>query len=38
MFGGLCFMLLGHMCCGIINDMLIARVGPKNYDEMLAHP
>lgn len=37
MFGGLCFMLSGHMCCGIINDMLMARVGPDNYDEMLCH-
>jgi TfoX N-terminal domain len=25
MFGGLCFMLNGHMCCGIEKDRLIER-------------
>ena len=36
MFGGLCFMVSGHMCCGIIKDTLMARVGPDNYDKCLA--
>jgi TfoX/Sxy family transcriptional regulator of competence genes len=38
MFGGLCFMLSNHMCCGIVGDSLMARVGPDNYDECLAQP
>jgi hypothetical protein len=36
MFGGLCFMLSGHMCCGIVDDTLMARVGPDNYTGCLA--
>jgi TfoX/Sxy family transcriptional regulator of competence genes len=36
MFGGLCFMLKDHMCCGIVNDTLMARVGPDNYEKCLA--
>ena len=35
MFGGLCFMLSGHMCCGIVGDQLMARVGPTNYEKCL---
>lgn len=35
MFGGLCFMVSGHMCCGIVDDKLMARVGPENYDTCL---
>ncbi len=35
MFGGLCFMVSRHMCCGIIDDKLMARVGPDNYEESL---
>lgn len=36
MFGGLCFMVLNHMCCGIIGETLMARVGPDNYDKCLS--
>lgn len=36
MFGGLCFMIVDHMACGIIGDTLMARVGPNAYDESLA--
>ena len=32
MFGGLTFMVRGHMCCGVINDDLVVRVGPDAYD------
>lgn len=32
MFGGLCFLIGGNMCCGIVGDRLMARVGPANYD------
>lgn len=38
MFGGLCFMVTGHMCCGIVDDTLMARVGPQAYDECLKQP
>ena len=31
MFGGIAFMLHGHMCCGIVKDTLMARVGPDQY-------
>lgn len=37
MFGGLCFMLANHMCCGIVGDDLMARVGPDRYQECLAN-
>ncbi|MCG2589864.1 TfoX/Sxy family protein [Rhodohalobacter sulfatireducens] len=35
MFGGLCFMISRHMCCGIIEDKLMARVGPEQYESLL---
>ena len=33
MFGGIAFMVSGNMCCGVINDALMARVGPDRYEE-----
>ncbi len=38
MFGGLCFMVSGHMCCGIVGDVLMARVGPEQYGPCLSLP
>lgn len=38
MFGGLAFMVRGHMCCGVLNDTLMARVGPEQYEDALAQP
>ena len=35
MFGGIAFMLRGHMCCGVVNDTLMARVGPAQYQTAL---
>jgi len=35
MFGGLCFMVRDHMCCGIVHDTLMTRVGPDNYEACL---
>ena len=35
MFGGLAFMLNGHMCCGVIKDKLMARVGLDQYESSL---
>jgi len=36
MFGGLAFMLNGHMFVGIVGDTLMARVGPDHYAKALA--
>jgi TfoX/Sxy family transcriptional regulator of competence genes len=38
MFGGLSFLLNGNMCCGIVGDKLMVRVGPDAYDAALAKP
>lgn len=38
MFGGLAFMLRGNMCCGVLGDDLMARIGPGQYEEALALP
>ncbi|MEX0844908.1 MAG: TfoX/Sxy family protein [Balneolaceae bacterium] len=35
MFGGICFMVSGHMCCGIVQDNLMARVGAEKYEQSL---
>ena len=37
MFGGIAFMVSGHMSCGVVGDTLMARVGPDQYEECLAH-
>ena len=38
MFGGLAFMVRGHMCCGVIGDLLMVRVGPEAHAEALTRP
>jgi TfoX/Sxy family transcriptional regulator of competence genes len=38
MFGGLCFMVRGHMCTGITIEDLMVRVGPDSYTEALTRP
>ena len=38
MFGGLAFMVNGHMCCGLAKGELMVRVGPDQYEEALAQP
>lgn len=38
MFGGIAFMLRGNMCCGVVKDDLMVRVGPEQYEELLAEP
>ena len=35
MFGGLCMMVRGHMCGGIVGDKLMVRVGPEQYEAAL---
>ena len=38
MFGGLCFMVGGAMCCGLTRTDFMVRVGPDQYDDALAQP
>ena len=38
MFGGIAFMVRGHMCVGIVKDELMVRVGPQAYDELVRQP
>jgi TfoX/Sxy family transcriptional regulator of competence genes len=38
MFGGVCFMLEGHMCCGLSGPELMVRVGPEGYATAMARP
>jgi len=35
MFGGLAFMLRGHMCCGVLKDELMLRVGAEQAEKAL---
>jgi hypothetical protein len=35
MFGGLAFMVNGHMCCGIVGKDLVVRMGPHAFEEAL---
>jgi hypothetical protein len=38
MFGGLAFMLGGHMFCGVVKDTLMARLGPDGAGRALDRP
>ncbi len=38
MFGGICVMVAGQMCCGVIGDDLMVRVGPEQYADALEQP
>lgn len=38
MFGGVAFMLKGKMCCGVLKDDLVARVGAQRYAQALKKP
>ena len=38
MFGGLAFMLNGHMTIGLNNDDLMVRIGAEKHEEALAEP
>jgi hypothetical protein len=35
MFGGVAFLVRGHMSVGIVGDRLMVRVGPDSYDRAL---
>ena len=36
MFGGIAFMLNGNMCCGVVGDDLMVRVGADAYEDALS--
>jgi TfoX/Sxy family transcriptional regulator of competence genes len=38
MFGGLAFLLGGHMFCGVVNDELMLRLGPEGAQRALTRP
>ena len=38
MFGGIAFMVRGHMSVGIVKDDLMVRVGPEAYEDLVLEP
>lgn len=38
MFGGIAYMVRGHMCCGVLGEKLMVRVGPDGYEAALSQP
>jgi hypothetical protein len=38
MYSGIAFMLQGNLCCGVLEDNLVVRVGPDTYDDALREP
>ena len=38
MFGGVSFMVDGQMCCGVLKDDLVLRIGSEHFDAALAEP
>lgn len=38
MFGGLAFMVAGHMCCGVTGHDLVLRLGADRADAALGEP
>jgi TfoX/Sxy family transcriptional regulator of competence genes len=38
MFGGITFMVSNQMCCGVLKDELIVKVGPEGFDQLIAEP
>lgn len=38
MFGGIAFMLRGNMCCGVVKDDLVIRIGLERYENALLQP
>lgn len=38
MFGGLAFIIRGNMCCGVVGDMLMLRLGKDGAAEALTQP
>ena len=38
MFGGLTFMISGHMACGVMKDQLVLKVGDELYQSVVTRP
>ena len=38
MFGGLAFLLGGHMCVGVVGEELMVRVGAEGYEAAVREP
>lgn len=38
MFGGIAFLLSGKMCCGVLKDDLVVRIGLEDYEHALNKP
>ena len=38
MFGGVCYMLNGKMCVGVVKDEMMCRIDPEIYEEALKKP
>jgi TfoX/Sxy family transcriptional regulator of competence genes len=38
MFGGLCFLISGNMCCGVLKDELVVRLDAESAAELLHRP
>ncbi len=38
LFGGLAFLAYGTLCCGVIGDAILVRIGPDRYDAALQDP
>lgn len=38
MFGGLAFLVRGNMCCGVVGEELMVRVGADEYPAALEQP
>jgi TfoX/Sxy family transcriptional regulator of competence genes len=38
MFGGVAFLLDGNMCCGVLRDVLVLRLGTQGASEALREP
>jgi hypothetical protein len=38
MFGGLCWTLRGHMCCGVLKEDVVFRMPGKLYAQALSEP
>lgn len=38
MFGGIAYMVNGHMCCGVVKSALMLRLGPAGAQAALREP
>jgi TfoX/Sxy family transcriptional regulator of competence genes len=38
MFGSICFMVGGRMCCGVANSTVFVRVGKDGFEKAVAQP